>query len=94
MPQQQEDITGGNALLARVYAATTPSDSRAAYEEWATTYDADMVKEEYIAPALCAKAIAEHGNITGTHHHKSSFQLITRDKVQNSRAWKEMDGGE
>ncbi|KAF1992989.1 S-adenosyl-L-methionine-dependent methyltransferase [Amniculicola lignicola CBS 123094] len=53
------DITGGNALLARVYAATTPDESRAAYDEWAKTYDADMVKEEYVAPTICAEAIAD-----------------------------------
>jgi predicted TPR repeat methyltransferase len=56
----------GNASLARVYAATTPQESQRAYDEWASQYDADMIEQGYVAPAICAKAVASHGNINGS----------------------------
>ncbi|KAF2105560.1 methyltransferase domain-containing protein [Lophiotrema nucula] len=67
----EKDITGGNPLLARVYAATTPAESRAAYEEWAATYDDDMVKEEYVAPGICAAAIEKYSGIDGMYDFRA-----------------------
>ncbi|KAF2258670.1 S-adenosyl-L-methionine-dependent methyltransferase [Lojkania enalia] len=57
--------TLGNPYLERVYAATCPEESQRAYNEWASTYDSDMIEQGYIAPAICAQAIAQHGNIEG-----------------------------
>lgn len=40
------------SLLDRVFAATSTSESRALYDEWATTYNNDMTLHDFIAPRL------------------------------------------
>jgi len=45
-------------LLDRVFAATSTEESRKLYDEWAKTYDSDMVEHDFIAPRLVAEAVA------------------------------------
>lgn len=47
-------------LLERVFAATSTEESRKLYDEWATTYDADMTDHDFTAPRLVAEAVV-HG---------------------------------
>ncbi|KAF2729482.1 S-adenosyl-L-methionine-dependent methyltransferase [Polyplosphaeria fusca] len=54
-----------NPNLARVYAATSLQETQDAYDDWATTYDSDMIEQGYVAPAICAKTVSTHGNIHG-----------------------------
>jgi predicted TPR repeat methyltransferase len=44
-------------LLDRVFAATSTEESHTLYEEWATTYDADMAEHDFTAPRLVAEAV-------------------------------------
>ncbi|CAO2653656.1 Nn.00g030670.m01.CDS01 [Neocucurbitaria sp. VM-36] len=46
------------SLLDRVFAATSTTESRALYDEWASTYDSDMTLHDFIAPRLVAEAVA------------------------------------
>lgn len=57
--------TLGNPHLERVYGATSTEESQRAYDEWAATFDADMIDQGYVAPAICAQAVAQHGSISG-----------------------------
>ncbi|KAK5948690.1 hypothetical protein OHC33_010293 [Knufia fluminis] len=50
--------TEQNPYLARAYATTSLSSTRALYDEWATKYDSDLPATEYQAPTLAADAIA------------------------------------
>jgi predicted TPR repeat methyltransferase len=46
-----------HSLLERVFAATSIEESRKLYDEWAQTYDADMVEHKFTAPRLVAEAV-------------------------------------
>ena len=51
---------GNNAFLAKVYNASTAEESRALYNEWATSYDKDLADEDYASPDLAVNAINRH----------------------------------
>ena len=42
-----------------VYAVQHPSDCRRLYNEWAVSYDADVIGNGYATPLRCARALAE-----------------------------------
>ena len=46
------------SLPDRVFAATSTDESRALYDEWASTYDTDMKIHEFTGPRLVAEAVA------------------------------------
>jgi ubiquinone/menaquinone biosynthesis C-methylase UbiE len=50
--------TSKQTLLDRVFAATSPEESRKLYDEWANTYDSDMAEHDFTAPRLVAEAVA------------------------------------
>lgn len=52
-----KDWTGGNSFIARVYASKSADETKQAYEDWAKSYDEDMVSAEYVAPALVAAQV-------------------------------------
>lgn len=51
--------SGGNPFIARSYAAKSPEDMAAVYDEWAATFDADMSLDgqDYVAPERAAAAV-------------------------------------
>lgn len=60
---------GGNPFIARSYAAKSPEEMAAVYDEWAATFDADMGSEgqDYVGPeravAAVFKALASSPNV-------------------------------
>ena len=60
--------TGGNPYLERAYALNGPGDVRELYDEWATTYDADLTAadQDYVAPGRAADAVARTAGVGGT----------------------------
>ena len=59
---------GGNPHIAQIYNVKNSDDCRNIYDDWASTFDEDLTgpAQEYVAPALVAKAvIAAGGNIAG-----------------------------
>jgi len=50
--------TSKQTLLDRVFAATSTEESRKLYDEWAKTYDSDMVEHDFTAPRLVAEAVS------------------------------------
>ncbi|KAF2757315.1 S-adenosyl-L-methionine-dependent methyltransferase [Pseudovirgaria hyperparasitica] len=61
--------TAGNPHLTRAYAVTSPEENKALYEDWAATYNADVLdaSQEYVAPALAVQAVVSAGgNTAGT----------------------------
>jgi ubiquinone/menaquinone biosynthesis C-methylase UbiE len=50
--------TDQKTLLDRVYAASTTTESRDLYDEWAKSYDSDMTQYDFTAPRLVAEAVA------------------------------------
>ncbi|KAK5128313.1 hypothetical protein LTR85_002980 [Meristemomyces frigidus] len=57
--------TKGNPHLQRVYASTSVDETRESYDEWAATYDHDMLDQEYVAPALVAAEVARRVDLSG-----------------------------
>ncbi|KAI3400735.1 hypothetical protein diail_1944 [Diaporthe ilicicola] len=58
--------SSASAYLSRVYGAKSTEESKAAYDEWGSTYTKDIEGEEYTAPELTAQYVASSGgNITG-----------------------------
>lgn len=55
-----KNLTGGNPFIQRVYAAQSVDESRRIYDEWAATFDNDMIEQDYIAPSLVAAAAVQH----------------------------------
>ena len=59
----------GNHFFDRAYQGVNgPDDCRDMYDEWAKTYDADLLGEtqEYVAPVLTAKTVmSANGNVAG-----------------------------
>jgi predicted TPR repeat methyltransferase len=50
------------SLLDRVFAAKTTEESRRLYDEWATSYDADMASHDFTAPRLVAERVPKYLN--------------------------------
>ncbi|MEM7499952.1 MAG: methyltransferase domain-containing protein [Pseudomonadota bacterium] len=46
--------------LERVYGATTPEETAAAYNEWAARYDAENLAKGFYLPAVAAGLMARH----------------------------------
>lgn len=58
--------SGGNPHLAAVYAlglSGAPSDLKGIYDEWASSYDADLAlpAQGYVGPSVAARALARTG---------------------------------
>ncbi|GIZ44345.1 hypothetical protein CKM354_000754500 [Cercospora kikuchii] len=55
--------TGGNEFLTRVYNCKNNDDLVALYDDWAESFDADVLGEaqKYVAPALAAQAVVQAG---------------------------------
>lgn len=52
------DTQTSDPLLARAFAASSPSESRSLYDQWASTYDTSMSAHNFTAPQLVAAAVA------------------------------------
>ncbi|ETN40466.1 uncharacterized protein HMPREF1541_04743 [Cyphellophora europaea CBS 101466] len=50
----------GNAFLERAYSLQSESEAKALYDEWASTYDADLAGEDYMSPTAAVTALAHH----------------------------------
>jgi predicted TPR repeat methyltransferase len=48
------------AFLTKVFAAKSTEESRALYDQWATSYDSDMATHEFTGPRLVAEAVSTH----------------------------------
>lgn len=59
--------TGRNVYLGRAYGATSPNDSRAAYNDWANKYDSDLRNRSYRAPTLAVEALLRFSQIPVAH---------------------------
>jgi predicted TPR repeat methyltransferase len=55
MASSQDD-----SFLSRVFAAKTTEESRALYDQWAASYDSDMVTHDFAGPRLVAEAVSKH----------------------------------
>jgi len=53
-------MTSHNEILQHVYGAETPAQSRAAYDQWSGSYDADNLAKGFRLPALGAGMLARH----------------------------------
>lgn len=47
-------------FLAKTYTARDARQTRAHYDDWAETYDAEVSGQGYVTPDRCAQALAEH----------------------------------
>ena len=53
--------------LQRVYNLSSAAECKDVYDDWATTYDDDMISEmEYVAPRVAAQRLADLAPTTGT----------------------------
>ncbi|THH38402.1 methyltransferase domain-containing protein [Aliishimia ponticola] len=50
----------GDGFLNKVYAARDAAQTRALYDDWAKTYDAEVGESGYATPRRCAQALAEY----------------------------------
>lgn len=50
----------GDKFLDRVYAQATPEETRALYDAWAATYDAEIAQNGYATPGRVADALFRH----------------------------------
>lgn len=48
----------GNGYLDKVYAARDASETRALYDDWSQSYEAEVGKNGYATPGRCAEALA------------------------------------
>ena len=46
--------------LSRVYGLDTQDATNAYYDDWAATYDAELIDAGYVTPERCAAALASH----------------------------------
>ena len=46
-------------FLNKAYAARDATETRAMYDEWATTYEAELGENGYVTPQRCAEALAQ-----------------------------------
>ena len=49
-----------DGFLTRAYALAGPDSARALYDEWAATYDDDMVAAKYLSPKRTVESIIKH----------------------------------
>lgn len=61
--------------LDRVFTAGSPEESRRIYDEWATTYDSDMLKHDFTAPRLVAEGVSR--GLKLNHLHQDPSQVLT-----------------
>ena len=47
-------------FLDKVYDARDAKETRALYDDWAATYDAEVAENGYATPGRCAKALKQH----------------------------------
>ncbi len=47
-------------FLSKAYTARDASGTRALYDDWATSYDAEVAENGYATPGRCATALAAH----------------------------------
>ncbi|KAF2690688.1 S-adenosyl-L-methionine-dependent methyltransferase [Lentithecium fluviatile CBS 122367] len=47
-------------FLSRVFAAKSTEESRTLYDQWAKSYDSDMITHDFTAPRLVAETVAKH----------------------------------
>ena len=59
MSEPTENRTAEQSFLTRAYNLSTVDDARALYDEWATTYDADLADHSHgwVAPAIAGAAL-------------------------------------
>lgn len=48
----------GNGYLDKVYAARSASETRALYDGWSKSYEAEVAENGYVTPGRCAEALA------------------------------------
>lgn len=60
--KDREPVTTNIEWLNRAYSAKGLTDLRSLYDEWATSYDTDLVQpnQDYVAPTLCAATVARY----------------------------------
>ncbi|MEP4198107.1 MAG: class I SAM-dependent methyltransferase [Aliishimia sp.] len=46
-------------FLSKVYQARNPDETRALYDEWSGSYDAEIAANGYVTPTRCAAALAQ-----------------------------------
>lgn len=55
---EHQDIEVGQGALAKVTLLQAGDSSEAIYDEWSTTYEADLTQYGYVSPTLCARELA------------------------------------
>jgi predicted TPR repeat methyltransferase len=70
--------TSKQTLLERVFAATSTEESRKLYDEWAKTYDSDMVEHDFTAPRLVAEAVARGLKL---NHLPNKKEALSKTKI-------------
>lgn len=60
--------------LDRVFTAGSPEESRRIYNEWATTYDSDMLKHDFTAPRLVAEGVSR--GLKLSHLHREPDKVL------------------
>ncbi|ABG32159.1 methyltransferase domain-containing protein [Roseobacter denitrificans] len=48
-----------DGFLTKAYAARDAGDTRALYDDWSATYEAEVVQNGYATPGRCAEALAQ-----------------------------------
>ena len=59
----------GHAFFSRIYNLNSIDDHKAVYDDWAASYDKDVLdpSQDYVAPTLVAQAVlTAKGNVSGT----------------------------
>ncbi|KAF2441835.1 S-adenosyl-L-methionine-dependent methyltransferase [Karstenula rhodostoma CBS 690.94] len=80
------------SFLDRVFAAKSKDESRQLYDQWASSYDADMQTYSFIAPRIVAEMVPKYlkvspadasvvdagcgSGLVGVTLHKSGFKII------------------
>ncbi|WP_294622584.1 class I SAM-dependent methyltransferase [uncultured Roseovarius sp.] len=57
-------MSGHKEILESVYGAQSPEESRAAYDQWSASYDADNLAKGFRLPGLGAGMLARHLGVT------------------------------
>lgn len=52
--------TKDDSFLSQVFAAKSPEESRALYDQWAASYDSDMAAHDFTGPRLVAETVSKH----------------------------------
>jgi predicted TPR repeat methyltransferase len=50
----------GDSFLDKAYAARDAQSTRALYDDWSATYEAEVRENGYVTPGRCAEALARH----------------------------------